>query len=233
MTRPNTPPRDVVLLSGGLDSASCLAIARDMGFETYALSVAYGQRHAAELAASKRVAQVLGAREHRTASVELGQFGGSALTDPGIAVPLDQDNAGIPVTYVPARNTVMLSIARAWAEVLGANDIFVGVNAVDYSGYPDCRPAFIEAFEHMARLATKVGVEGARLRIHAPLIELSKADIIRRGVALGVDYGLTVTWYQADDDGRACGRCEACRQRAAGFKAAGVPDPTPYQSPST
>jgi 7-cyano-7-deazaguanine synthase len=233
MTRPNTPPRAVVLLSGGLDSATCLAIARDMGFETYALSVAYGQRHAAELAASKRVAQVLGAREHRTASVELGQFGGSALTDPGIAVPLDQDNAGIPVTYVPARNTVMLSIALAWAEVLGANDIFVGVNAVDYSGYPDCRPAFIEAFEHMARLATKVGVEGARLRIHAPLIELSKADIIRRGVALGVDYGLTVTCYQADDDGRACGRCEACRLRAAGFKAAGVPDPTPYQSPST
>ena len=229
MTRLHTPPRAVVLLSGGLDSATCLAIACDMGFETYALSVAYGQRHAAELAASKRVAQVLGAREHRTASVELGQFGGSALTDPGIAVPLDQDNAGIPVTYVPARNTVMLSIALAWAEVLGANDIFVGVNAVDYSGYPDCRPAFIEAFERMARLATKVGVEGAQLRIHAPLIELSKADIIRRGVALGVDYGLTVTCYQADDDGRACGRCEACRLRAAGFKAAGVPDPTPYQ----
>mgnify|MGYP000870813828 FL=1 len=229
MTSLHTPPRAVVLLSGGLDSATCLAIARDMGFETYALSVAYGQRHAAELAASKRVAQALGAREHRTASVELGQFGGSALTDPGIAVPLDQDNTGIPVTYVPARNTVMLSIALAWAEVLGANDIFVGVNAVDYSGYPDCRPVFIEAFEHMARLATKVGVEGAQLHIHAPLIELSKADIIRRGVALGVDYGLTVTCYQADDDGRACGRCEACRLRAAGFKAAGVPDPTPYQ----
>ncbi len=175
------------------------------------------------------MAQALGAREHRTASVELGQFGGSALTDPGIAVPLDQDNTGIPVTYVPARNTVMLSIALAWAEVLGANDIFVGVNAVDYSGYPDCRPVFIEAFEHMARLATKVGVEGAQLHIHAPLIELSKADIIRRGTALGVDYGLTVTCYQADDDGLACGRCEACRLRAAGFKAAGVPDPTPYQ----
>ena len=228
MTLLHTPPRAVVLLSGGLDSATCLAIARDMGFETYALSVAYGQRHAAELAASKRVAQVLGAREHRTASVELGQFGGSALTDPGIAVPLDQDNAGIPVTYVPARNTVMLSIALAWAEVLGADDIFVGVNAVDYSGYPDCRPAFIEAFEHMARLATKVGVEGARLRIHAPLIELSKADIIRRGVALGVDYGLTVTCYQADDAGRACGCCEACRLRVAGCTAAAVPDPTPY-----
>jgi len=229
MTSLHTPPRAVVLLSGGLDSATCLAIARDMGFETYALSVAYGQRHAAELAASKRVAQALGAREHRTASVELGQFGGSALTDPGIAVPLDQDNTGIPVTYVPARNTVMLSIALAWAEVLGANDIFVGVNAVDYSGYPDCQPVFIEAFEHMANLATKAAVEGARLAIHAPLIALSKADIIRRGTALGVDYGLTVTCYQADDDGRACGRCEACRLRAAGFKAAGVPDPTPYQ----
>ncbi|MER2552106.1 MAG: 7-cyano-7-deazaguanine synthase QueC [Thauera sp.] len=230
MTAPHIPPRAVVLLSGGLDSATCLAIAREMGFETYALSVAYGQRHAAELAASQRVAQALGAREHRTASVNLGQFGGSALTDPDIAVPVDEDNAGIPITYVPARNTVMLSIALAWAEVLGANDIFVGVNAVDYSGYPDCRPAFIEAFEHMARLATKAGVEGAQLRIHAPLIDLTKADIIRRGLALGVDYGITVTCYQAADDGRACGRCEACRLRAAGFAAAGVPDPTPYQN---
>lgn len=230
MTAPHTPPRAVVLLSGGLDSATCLAIARDMGFETYALSVAYGQRHAAELTASKRVALALGAREHRTASVNLGQFGGSALTDPGIAVPVDRDDAGIPVTYVPARNTVMLSIALAWAEVLGANDIFVGVNAVDYSGYPDCRPAFIAAFEHMARLATKAGVEGAQLRIHAPLIDLTKADIIRRGMTLGVDYGITVTCYQADDDGRACGRCEACRLRAAGFAAAGVADPTPYQA---
>ncbi|MFP5402074.1 MAG: 7-cyano-7-deazaguanine synthase QueC [Gammaproteobacteria bacterium] len=228
----NNPPRAVVLLSGGLDSATCLAIARDMGFETYALSVAYGQRHAAELDASTRVAAALGAKEHRTASVNLGQFGGSALTDPGIAVPMDEDRGGIPVTYVPARNTVMLSIALAWAEVLGANDIFVGVNAVDYSGYPDCRPAFIAAFEHMANLATKAGVEGARLRIHAPLIDLSKADIIRRGVALGVDYGITVTCYQADDAGRACGRCEACRLRAAGFVAAGVPDPTPYQPQS-
>ena len=225
----NTPPRAVVLLSGGLDSATCLAIARDMGFEPYALSVAYGQRHAAELDASRRVAAVLGAREHRTASVNLGQFGGSALTDPGIAVPMDEDKGGIPVTYVPARNTVMLSIALAWAEVLGANDIFVGVNAVDYSGYPDCRPAFIAAFEHMANLATKAGVEGARLRIHAPLIDLSKADIIRRGVALGVDYGITVTCYQADDEGRACGGCEACRLRAAGFQAAGIADPTRYR----
>ncbi|MDI3514536.1 MAG: 7-cyano-7-deazaguanine synthase [Rhodocyclaceae bacterium] len=228
----NNPPRAVVLLSGGLDSATCLAIARDMGFETYALSVAYGQRHAAELDASTRVAAALGAKEHRTASVNLGQFGGSALTDPGIAVPMDEDKGGIPVTYVPARNTVMLSIALAWAEVLGASDIFVGVNAVDYSGYPDCRPAFIAAFEHMANLATKAGVEGARLHIHAPLIDLSKADIIRRGVTLGVDYGITVTCYQADDAGRACGRCEACRLRAAGFVAAGVPDPTPYQPQS-
>lgn len=225
----NTTPRAVVLLSGGLDSATCLAIARDMGFETYALSVAYGQRHAAELTASKRVADALGAREHRLARVELGQFGGSALTDASIAVPEDGDTGGIPVTYVPARNTVMLSIAMAWAEVLDARDIFVGVNAVDYSGYPDCRPAFIEAFQAMANLATKAGVEGHGLRIHAPLIELSKADIIRRGSALGVDYGLTVSCYQADDSGRACGRCDACRLRRAGFDAAGLPDPTPYQ----
>lgn len=225
----NPAKRAVVLLSGGLDSATCLAIARDMGFETYALSVAYGQRHAAELTASARVALALGAKEHRLARVNLGQFGGSALTDPGIAVPENEDNSGIPVTYVPARNTVMLSIAMAWAEVLGAQDIFVGVNAVDYSGYPDCRPEFIQAFETMANLATKAGAEGARLHIHAPLIQLSKADIIRRGVALGVDYGITVTCYQADDDGRACGRCEACRLRAAGFEAAGIPDPTPYQ----
>lgn len=220
--------RAVVLLSGGLDSATCLAIAREMGFETYALSIAYGQRHAAELTASLRVAQALGAREHRLARVNLGEFGGSALTDAAIAVPENEDNTGIPVTYVPARNTVMLSIALAWAEVLGANDIFVGVNAVDYSGYPDCRPEFIQAFETMANLATKVGVEGARLRIHAPLIKLSKGEIIRRGIELGVDYGLTVTCYQADDAGRACGCCEACRLRAAGFAAAAVPDPTPY-----
>jgi len=225
--------RAVVLLSGGLDSATCLAIARDQGFETYALSVAYGQRHAAELTASLRVAQALGAREHRLARINLGQFGGSALTDSSIPIPEDMPGdggkAGIPVTYVPARNTVMLSIAMAWAEVLGANDIFIGVNAVDYSGYPDCRPAFIQAFEAMANLATKAGIEGAHLRIHTPLIDLSKADIIRRGIALGVDYGLTVTCYQADDAGRACGRCEACRLRAMGFAGAEVPDPTPYQ----
>jgi 7-cyano-7-deazaguanine synthase len=222
------PERAVVLLSGGLDSATCLAIARDMGLEPYALSVAYGQRHAAELDASKRVAAALGARQHRLASVDLGQFGGSALTDAAIAVP-ETAADGIPVTYVPARNTVMLSIALAWAEVLDARHIFVGVNAVDYSGYPDCRPAFIEAFETMANLATKAGVEGRRIRIHAPLIALSKAEIIRRGLALGVDYGLTVSCYQADDAGRACGRCEACRLRRAGFEAAGVADPTRYQ----
>ena len=221
--------RAVVLLSGGLDSATCLAIAREMGFETYALSIAYGQRHAAELTASLRVAQALGAREHRLARVNLGEFGGSALTDAAIAVPENEENTGIPVTYVPARNTVMLSIALAWAEVLGANDIFVGVNAVDYSGYPDCRPEFIQAFETMANLATKVGVEGARLRIHAPLIKLSKGEIIRRGIELGVDYGLTVTCYQADDDGRACGLCDVCRLRRVGFEAAGLPDPTPYR----
>ena len=224
-----SPKRAVVLLSGGLDSATCLAIARDQGFETYALSVAYGQRHAAELDASRRVADELGARAHRVARVDLGQFGGSALTDASIAVPEEGLDDGIPVTYVPARNTVMLSIALAWAEVLGANDIFVGVNAVDYSGYPDCRPAFIAAFETMANLATKAGVEGGRLRIHAPLIDLTKADIIRCGLTHGVDYSLTVSCYQADDNGRACGRCDACRLRAAGFAAAGVPDPTRYR----
>lgn len=222
------PKRAVVLLSGGLDSATCLAIARDMGFECYALSVAYGQRHAAELTAAKRVADTLGAREHRLARVELGQFGGSALTDASIPVPVEGVSGGIPVTYVPARNTVMLSIALAWAEVLGANDIFVGVNAVDYSGYPDCRPEFIAAFETMANLATKTGSEGARVTIHAPLIDLSKADIVRRGTALGVDYAQTVSCYQADGSGRACGRCDACRLRRAGFEAAGLADPTPY-----
>ena len=224
-----TKPRALVLLSGGLDSATCLAIARDAGFETYALSVEYGQRHAAELAAAQRVAAALGAVAHRVAHVDLGQFGGSALTDPALAVPTDGLDGGIPITYVPARNTIMLSIAMAWAEVLGARHIYVGVNAVDYSGYPDCRPAFIEAFETMANLATKAGVEGHRLTIHAPLIDLSKAQIIQRGTELGVDYGLTVSCYQADDDGRACGLCDACRLRRAGFEAAGLPDPTPYR----
>ena len=224
-----TKPRALVLLSGGLDSATCLAIARDAGFETYALSVEYGQRHAAELAAARRVASALGAVAHRVAHVDLGQFGGSALTDPALAVPTDGLDGGIPITYVPARNTIMLSIAMAWAEVLGARHIYVGVNAVDYSGYPDCRPAFIEAFETMANLATKAGVEGHRLTIHAPLIDLSKAQIIQRGTELGVNYGLTVSCYQADDDGRACGLCDACRLRRAGFEAAGLPDPTPYR----
>lgn len=222
-------PRAVVLLSGGLDSATCLAIARAEGFETYALSVAYGQRHAAELAAARRVAAALGAREHRLAHVDLGQFGGSALTDANIEVPTSGVQAGgIPVTYVPARNTVMLSLALGWAEVLGANDIYVGVNAVDYSGYPDCRPEFIAAYEAMANLATKVGVEGAKMHIHAPLIKLSKAEIVQRGTALGVDYGITVSCYKADDQGRACGQCDACRLRSAGFATAGLADPTPY-----
>ncbi len=227
MTTPR--PRALVLLSGGLDSATCLAIARAEGFDAYALSVEYGQRHAAELAAAQRVAKALGATAHRVAHVDLGQFGGSALTDPALAVPIEGLEGGIPITYVPARNTIMLSIALAWAEVLGADHIYVGVNAVDYSGYPDCRPAFISAFETMANLATKAGVEGHKLHIHAPLIDLSKADIIRRGTALGVDYGLTVSCYQADEEGRACGLCDACRLRRAGFEAAGVADPTPYR----
>jgi 7-cyano-7-deazaguanine synthase len=223
-------PHAIVLLSGGLDSATCLAIAREQGFVAHALSVAYGQRHAAELAAARRVAAALGACEHRLAHVELGQFGGSALTDPRIAIPEDREGDDIPVTYVPARNTVMLSMALAWAEALGAGDIFIGVNAVDYSGYPDCRPEFIVAFQNMARLATKAGIEGRPLTVHTPLIALSKAEIIRRGVALGIDYGLTVSCYQADDAGRACGHCDACRLRRAGFAAAGIADPTLYRN---
>ena len=222
--------RAVVLLSGGLDSATTLAIARSEGYVCRALSIAYGQRHAAELEAAARIAMALGASEHRMVEVNLGQFGGSALTDRRIAVPMRGVEPGIPATYVPARNTVMLSLALAWAEVLGAHDIFVGVNAVDYSGYPDCRPEYIAAFEAMANLATKAAVEGARLHIHAPLISLSKADIIRRGTALGVDYGLTVSCYQADDAGAACGLCDSCRLRHAGFKAAGLPDPTRYRT---
>jgi len=220
----------VVLLSGGLDSATTLAIAREAGFAPFCLSVDYGQRHGAELAAASRVASALGARGHRTVHLDLNQFGGSALTDPGIAVPTTGLAPGIPVTYVPARNTVMLSLALAWAEVLGSQDIFVGVNAVDYSGYPDCRPEFIHAFEAMANLATKAAVEGWRMRIHTPLIDLSKADIIRRGIELGVDYGLTVSCYQAEADGTACGVCDACRLRRAGFQSAGIADPTRYHS---
>ncbi|MBK7647233.1 MAG: 7-cyano-7-deazaguanine synthase QueC [Betaproteobacteria bacterium] len=220
----------VVLLSGGLDSATCLAIARSQGFESYCLSFNYGQRHCAELVAADRVVKALGAAEHRIVNFGLAQFGGSALTDTSIAVPTDGVQPGIPVTYVPARNTIMLSLALAWAEVLGSLDIFVGVNAVDYSGYPDCRPEYIAAFETMANLATKAGVEGHKLSIHAPLIDLSKTEIIRTGAALGVDYSLTVSCYQADEDGRACGVCDSCRLRAEGFAAAGLPDPTIYRS---
>ena len=224
-----TTRRAVVLLSGGLDSATTLAIARSQRFECYALSVDYGQRHSAELDAAKQVAAQLGAREHRVMSVDLAEIGGSALTDPSIAVP-EQPTTGIPSTYVPARNTMMLSLALAWAEVLAARDLFVGVNAVDYSGYPDCRPEFIAAFERLATVATKAGVEGHPTRVHAPLITLTKADIIREGARLGVDYSVTVSCYQADSQGRACGRCDSCRIRQAGFAAAAVPDPTRYRA---
>ena len=220
----------VVLLSGGLDSATCLAIARSQGFACYCLSFDYGQRHSAELKAAERVAKALGAVEQRTLSLGLAQFGGSALTDTSIAVPVDGVQPGIPVTYVPARNTIMLSLALAWAEVLGSRDIFVGVNAVDYSGYPDCRPEYIAAFEKMANLATRAGVEGVKLAIHAPLIDLSKADIIRTGTALGVEYGRTVSGSRADGEGLACGACDSCRLRAEGFATAGVTDPTPYRT---
>lgn len=220
--------RAVVLLSGGLDSATTLAIARERGFGCYALSVDYGQRHRAELDAAARVARALGAVEHRTLRIDLGGIGGSALTDPSIAVP-ESPQIGIPVTYVPARNTVMLACALGWAEVLNASRIFIGVNAVDYSGYPDCRPAFVAAFERVANLATKAAVEGTlKFEIGTPLIDLTKAQIIQRGIELGVDFSLTVSCYQADEQGRACGRCDACRLRRDGFKAAGVPDPTRY-----
>jgi 7-cyano-7-deazaguanine synthase len=218
----------VVLLSGGLDSATVLAMAREAGYDCYCLSIDYGQRHRAELAAAARVARALGAREHRVTTLDLAAFGGSALTDTRIAVPISGIGTGIPVTYVPARNTIMLSLALAWAEVLGARDIFFGANAVDYSGYPDCRPAYMRAFETMANLATKAAVEGAKLTLHTPIIDLKKADIIRRGSALGVDYALTVSCYQADQDGRACGVCDSCRLRKAGFASAGIADPTRY-----
>jgi 7-cyano-7-deazaguanine synthase len=219
--------RAVVLLSGGMDSAVVLALAREQGFACYALSVDYGQRHASELQASQRVANALGAHAHKTVHVDLRSIGGSALTD-DIDVP-DEGGAGIPVTYVPARNTIMLSLALGWAEVLGARHIHCGVNAVDYSGYPDCRPVFIEAFERLANLATKAGVEGLGLRVHAPLMAMSKADIVREGNRLGVDFAATVSCYQADVEGRACGRCDACRLRADGFSVAGVADPTRYR----
>ena len=223
----STEKSAVVLLSGGLDSATCLAIASDQGFRCHALSLDYGQRHRSELIPAENVARSMGA-EMKVINLDLRTFGGSALTD-DIDVP-EEEADGIPVTYVPARNTIMLSLALAWAEVLGAGDIFIGVNAVDYSGYPDCRPEFVNAYEEMANLATKAGVEGHRLIIHTPLIDLSKADIIRQGSELGVDYGITVSCYQADDEGRACGVCDSCRIRIAGFEAAGVGDPTCYKS---
>lgn len=219
----------VVLLSGGMDSATVLAMARAQGYACYALSVDYGQRHHAELAAAHRVAQELGAQEHRVVNIDLTGFGGSSLTDNKIAVP-QIPTEGIPLTYVPARNTIMLSLALAWAEVLQARHIFIGVNAVDYSGYPDCRPAYIEAFERMANLATKAAVEGHTLSVHAPLLYLSKAEIILQGQALGVDFAHTVSCYQADESGRACGVCDSCRLRRAGFMAAGVDDPTAYRA---
>jgi 7-cyano-7-deazaguanine synthase len=220
--------RAVVLLSGGLDSATVLAIANSQGFLCHALSVSYGQRHSAELAAAARVARALHAAEHRTMQVDLAGIGGSALTDPALSVP-ESPTTGIPITYVPARNTLMLSLALGWAEVLEARDIFIGVNAVDYSGYPDCRPEFIQAFQRLAQLATKAGVEGNRVSIHAPLIEMSKAEIIQSGIGLGVDYSLTVSCYQADEEGAACGKCDSCRIRAQGFSAAVRKDPTRYR----
>ena len=218
----------VVLLSGGLDSATALAIARERRFVCHALSVDYGQRHAAELEAARRVAHAGGAREHRIMRVDLAGIGGSALTDPDIAVP-ESPSQGIPVTYVPARNTIMLALALAWVEVLGARDIFIGVNFIDSSGYPDCRPEFIDSFARLAALATRAGVEGNPCRIHTPLIGWTKAEIILEGTRLGVDYGQTVSCYQADAAGKACGRCDACRLRRAGFAAAGIADPTRYQ----
>lgn len=225
----NTPTEKaaVVLLSGGLDSATVLAMAIARGYRCHALSVNYGQRHNSELLAAENISRLMSA-ELKTIELDLRTFGGSALTD-DIDVP-EEEGEGIPVTYVPARNTIMLSLALAWAEVLGADDIFIGVNAVDYSGYPDCRPGFINAYEEMANLATKAGVTGHRLTIHTPLIDLSKADIISQGTELGVDYAMTVSCYQADDEGRACGVCDSCRLRAAGFEAAGINDPTRYKS---
>jgi 7-cyano-7-deazaguanine synthase len=222
-----TNHKAVVLLSGGLDSATVLAMAHEQGFACHALSVHYGQRHSAELVAASRIAKALGAIEHRVMGVDLAGIGGSSLTDPSLPIPTVA-TPGIPSTYVPARNTLMLSLALGWAEVLDATHVFIGVNAVDYSGYPDCRPEFIAAFQTLARLATKAGVQGRTLQIEAPLIDLSKSDIIREGLRLGVDYSLTVSCYQADEEGRACGRCDSCRLRAEGFTAAGVPDPTRY-----
>lgn len=219
----------VVLVSGGLDSATTLAVAVSEGFECHTLAFDYGQRHRSELAAAERVSRALGAVEHKVMRIDTGGMGGSALTDPEIAVPEQESAEAIPVTYVPARNTVFLSMALGWAEVLGAHDIYIGVNAVDYSGYPDCRPEFIRAFEQLAQVATKAGVEGERFKIHAPLILLSKGDIITWGNRLGVDYAATVSCYQADGEGHACGRCDSCRFRRRGFEEAGIADPTRYQ----
>jgi len=221
-------PNAVILLSGGMDSAVVLAMAREQGYACHALSILYGQRHSVELLAARRVVTMLGATEHKVLTLDLRAIGGSALTD-DIAVP-EFPSDGIPVTYVPARNTVFLSLALGYAEVIGAADLFLGVNAVDYSGYPDCRPAFVEAFERLANVATRAGVEGAGLRIHAPLMSMSKADIVREGLRLDVDFSQTVSCYQADQNGLACGRCDACRLRAQGFDDAGSPDPTPYRA---
>jgi 7-cyano-7-deazaguanine synthase len=220
--------RAVILLSGGLDSATTLAIARERGFDCHSLACSYGQRHRVELEAAARVADALGTVEHREIEIPIGRFGGSALTDEALDVPA-RGGEGIPITYVPARNTVFLSLALAWAEVLDAEAIFIGVNAIDYSGYPDCRPEFIAAFQRLASLATRQGVEGHGVRIEAPLIELTKAEIVRRGTELGVDYGATISCYNADTQGRACGRCDSCRFRAEGFRAAGIADPTHYR----
>ncbi len=225
---PKANQKAVILLSGGLDSATCLAIAKDAVYDCYCLSIDYGQRHSIELAAAQNVAKSLGAIEHKIVNLDLRSIGGSALTDTSIAIPEDEPG-GIPVTYVPARNTIMLSVALGWAEVLGANTIFTGVTAVDYSGYPDCRPEFIAAFQQLANLATKAAVGGQRLVVETPLIHLQKAKIIQLGYSLGVDYSQTVSCYQADQQGRACGRCDSCRIRQQGFSNANIPDPTPYQ----
>lgn len=219
----------IVLVSGGLDSTTVLAIAQSQGYECYSISFDYGQRHRTELRAAEGIARKQGVADHKVIKLDLSTIGGSALTDTNIPVP-ESSSEGIPITYVPARNTVFLSIALGWAEVLEAQDIFIGVNAVDYSGYPDCRPAFIAAFEAMANLATKLGTEANTLSIHAPLINLSKGEIIQKGIELGVDYATTVSCYQADDEGRACGKCDSCRLRKEGFNQAGIQDPTPYQN---
>ncbi|WP_133130150.1 7-cyano-7-deazaguanine synthase QueC [Legionella yabuuchiae] len=219
----------VILLSGGLDSTTCLAIAKDQGFQCYALSFSYGQKHRPELEAARQIAAMMGVSEHKVVNLDIGQFGGSALTDEDIAVPDFQDTSSIPVTYVPARNTIFLSVALGYAEVLGAYDIFIGANAVDYSNYPDCRPEFIQGFQALANIATKAGAEGQSFTIHAPLLEMTKAEIIAAGVKLGVNYGLTVSCYQLDSERAACGVCDSCIFRARGFELANIPDPTLYQ----